>query len=196
VAEAGEEIGRTVVTRSVQLALRARLGHVLRALGPRLTSVALRYAPDRDAAEDIVENACEKALRHLDGFRGEARRSTWVHRIVVNESLMWLRSERRRARRLAEVDEDSGAEWTEPSPGPAQRVNARQQRELLWRALAALPADERDVLVRCALEDTSYERFSTERGIGPAAAKSRAFRGRRRLRDLLIESDIRGLGDF
>ena len=50
------------------------------------------------------------------------------------------------------------------------------------------------MLVRCALQGVSYEQFSSETGVRPAAAKSRAFRGRRRLRVLLELDDAQGAG--
>jgi len=161
------------------------LGRQLAALRPRMTSVALRFAPDRDAAEDIVQNALVKALRGHARFRGQARLSTWLHRIVVNESLMWLRSQGRRLRRHGELDEAAEADPVEPSLGPAETLAARRRRERVWAGLRALSEDEREVLVHCALRERSYEAFGAERGLGAAAVKSRAFRARRRLREVL-----------
>ncbi|MGH0035457.1 MAG: RNA polymerase sigma factor [Myxococcota bacterium] len=172
------------------------LGRQILGLRPRMTSVALRYAPDRDAAEDIVQNACEKALRHLDQFRGRARLSTWLHRIVVNESLMWLRSEKRRAARTSDLERSHDPQWAEAAPGPGERLDAEQRRQRLLASLAALPPDEREVIQRCGLEELSYEQFSAERGLRPAAVKSRAFRGRRRLRALLARDGAPSLRDF
>lgn len=51
-----------------------------------------------EAAADVVQNAFEKGLRDCEVFRGQARPSTWVHRIVVNEAFMGLRRESRGAR--------------------------------------------------------------------------------------------------
>ncbi len=171
------------------------LGTQLSELRPRMTSVAQRFAPDREAAEDIVQNAYEKAIRHFERFRGQARLSTWLHRIVVNESLMWLRSEKRRSRRLLEVDEWSESEWVEPAPGPAERLDARLLRRRLQRGLEALPEDEREVLLHCALREESYAQFGARRGLRPMAAKSRAFRARRRLRELLGSEASQALSD-
>ena len=65
-----------------------------------MTSVALGISRCRDAAEDIVQNAFEKAVRNLHQFDGRARFSTWLHRIVVNASLMKIRSRSRRPEAL------------------------------------------------------------------------------------------------
>lgn len=163
------------------------LGSTLTLLRPRMTSVALRFAPSRDAAEDIVQSAFEKALRHLEQFRGGAQLSTWIHRIVVNESLMWLRSEKRRSWRLLDVEECDQSEWADADLDPSQDLIARERAERLRQSIAALPPGEQEVLLLCALQDVSYEEFHLRTGVRPAAAKSRAFRGRRRLRELLGE---------
>ncbi len=89
----------TALARALPHCDRGRLGALFRSLEPRLTAVALRITRDESTAQDVVQNAFEKALRHGHRFRGECLVSTWMHRIVANEALMWLRSERRRARR-------------------------------------------------------------------------------------------------
>ena len=162
------------------------LGAELCALRPRMTRVALRFAP-RDAADDIVQGAFEKALRNLHRFRGHARFSTWLHRFVVNEALMWLRSERRRRVRELDLDDCGDPAWESRDPDPAERLVASRRHALLHAGLARLPRDERDVLLRCGLGDVSYEAFGRETGLRAAAAKSRAFRARRKLRAWLEE---------
>lgn len=166
------------------------LDEQLKSLRPVMTSVALRFAPNLDAAEDIVQNAFEKAVIHLEKFQGRSRFSTWLHRIVVNEALMWLRGERRRARRFLEIDPNEPGNWREGSwvePDPEQQLSALQRAERVRACVRALPCGERLVLQRCSLGEVSYEQFFAETGIRPPAAKSRAFRARQRLRSLLVE---------
>jgi len=164
------------------------LGALLETLRPRLVAVALRHVRDPDVAGDVVQGAFEKALRHRRQFRGQARVSTWVHRIVVNEALMWLRAERRRLRRAGSLDEAPPEALTDPAPDAAAGLARRQAARRLREGLAGLGADERDVLECCVLEGRSYAEYGAERGLHPAAAKSRAFRARRRLRALLREA--------
>lgn len=163
--------------------LEAQLG----GLRPRMRSVARGIVRNTDAAEDVVQNAFEKALRGLHGFDGRARLSTWVHRIVVNESLMWLRSESRRRKRF-ELESESGIDadrHADPGGDPSQPLFERERAGWLRAGLASLPAAERDVLEHCALAGESYEAYGRRAGIGSAAAKSRAYRGRQRLRTWL-----------
>jgi RNA polymerase sigma factor (sigma-70 family) len=113
-----------------------------------------------------------------------ARLSTWLHRIVVNEALMWLRSEGRRRRRLGSLTAD-------PSLGPAVEIHPQsrwarcEQVEELRRYVARLPEPERGVIEACALGERSYADYAAANSIAAEAAKSRAFRARRRLRDWL-----------
>jgi len=166
---------------------RGELGVRLAELRPRMISVALRFAPNRHAAEDVVQNAYEKVVRNIARFRHHARLSTWIHRIVVNEALMWLRSEKRRARYFQDLPDWESLERVEPAPDPAQRMCARQRVQRVRAGIEALPAAEREVLQQCALGELSYEEFCARQGTRPAAAKSRAFRARRRLRASLAD---------
>ncbi len=164
-------------------------GTQLAELRPRMLAVAQRYVRDVDVAHDVVQNATEKALRHRDQFAGRARLSTWFHRIVANEALMWLRSERRRAGRCETVNESLCHELPDPAPGPSDQLAARRRVRRVEAALATLGADERDVVVQCLVRGRSYQDYGAERGIHAGAAKSRAFRARRRLARTLGNSE-------
>lgn len=155
------------------------LGALLAELEPRLRAVALRFTRDPANAADVVQNAFEKAIRHRDHFRGEARISTWLHRIVANEALMWLRGEKRRGETFVASGDEPGV--IDPAPSPCASLAERERRERISRGLASLRDDEREVLTCCALEGKSYAEYGRAAGLHPSAVKSRAFRARRRL---------------
>jgi RNA polymerase sigma-70 factor (ECF subfamily) len=174
--------------RELPLADPDALGALLAELEPRLLAVALRLTRDRDVAQDMVQAAFEKAIRHGHRFRGDSRVSTWLHRIVANESLMWLRSHGRRAQRTRPLEGADELTLTDPGPDALESLDRRQRAARVQNALGALPCEERDVLLACGLHGRSYHDYGRERGIHPAALKSRAFRARRRLGSLLAES--------
>jgi RNA polymerase sigma-70 factor (ECF subfamily) len=151
----------------------------------RLRRVALRITRDAAAADDVVQNALEKALRHRASFRGEAKPSTWLHRIVVNEALAWRRSEARRARHAQGAREAAGAP---AAPLPLDALLLREQGERVLRALAGLRAQDRELLARFAL-DGDYAAFARRTRVKASAAKTRAFRARRALRAALADRD-------
>jgi RNA polymerase sigma-70 factor (ECF subfamily) len=164
-----------------------RLGALIRSLEPRLAAVALGVTKDPDAAQDVLQNAFEKVLRGGEKFRGQSRVSTWLYRIVTNEALMWRRQQsRRRESPLEDRGEESFAAAQIPR-SPAEIAEWRQQIERLRDALDQLPHIEHEVLRSCVLEGRSYAEFSERAGLHPAAVKSRAFRARRRLAEILRE---------
>ena len=164
-----------------------RLGALLASLEPRLSAVALRFTRDPDAARDVVQNAFEKVLRHGEKFRGDARVSTWLHRIVSNEALMWLRTQRRQNETRLDCADDDLPIAVDAAPTPAEALERREQLNRLWDGLCELSHEERDVVACCALGGQSYAEYGKRTGLHPTAVKSRAFRARRRLADLLQE---------
>ena len=167
-----------------------QLGALLRDLQPRLRAVAMRYTRDADAAQDVLQNAFEKVIRHCDQFRGGSLPSTWMHRIVANEALMWLRSEKRRSQRLTPMEDIEHIPVEDQAPAVPELLEQHEGVARVRRAIALLRPEEQQVIERCALEDRSYRQFSSEFGVHPAAAKSRAFRARRRLGQLLATREI------
>jgi RNA polymerase sigma-70 factor (ECF subfamily) len=150
----------------------------------RLHHVALRITRDAAAADDVVQSAFEKALRHSTSFRGEARPSTWLHRIVVNEALMWHRSESRRRTQLARSAATQSDDETH-APSPLDALLASERREEVLRALERLRPDDADLLAHWAASDRGYTSWAAERGMRPTAVKTRAFRARRALREAM-----------
>jgi RNA polymerase sigma-70 factor (ECF subfamily) len=156
-----------------------RMGRVLSHLEPRLTAVARRLVRDPDAAEDVVQNAFEKVLRHCERFRGNAQPSTWMHRIVVNEAFLWLRRETRRA--PTHIEPGDWERMCSRAEDPEQAFAAREDRDRLEQALARLAERDRGVLTESVLEGRAYAALAREHGLSTGAIKSRAFRARRRL---------------
>ena len=150
-----------------------------------LRQVALRITRDGDAADDVLQSAVEKALRHRRRFRGEARASTWLHRIVVNEALMWYRGERRRTARSARLAESLASAPPEPGAQPLDALLARERSELVRRALRSLRPEDAELLRHCSVEERGHVGWAQRCGMRAAAAKTRAFRARRALRALL-----------
>jgi RNA polymerase sigma-70 factor (ECF subfamily) len=144
----------------------------------RMHRAALRITRDAAAAEDAVASALEKALRHRHAFRGDAKPSTWLHRIVVNEALAWRRSETRRARHTQAAG-DTEATRPAAAPNPLDALLLRERRDETLGALARLRPADRELLVRAAL-DGRYADLSPE--LAPATVKMRVFRARRALR--------------
>lgn len=163
------------------------LAALLVRLEPRLRRLANRYVRDPDASGDVVQRAFEKVLRHVGQFRQHAQPSTWVHRIVVNEALMWLRSERRRAARCVRAHDFACEEVRDPAPLPLEQVERAETSRHVRAALTRLRPADRELLERSVLEDVGSVALARSIGIHPATLKSRTYRARRKLAALLAE---------
>ncbi len=142
-------------------------------------SVSLRLAisilRDREEAEDQVQNAYWKAFRHIGQFHFDAKFSTWITRIVVNQCLMRLRSARR-ASWLYIDDPGSGAEergtldLTDPARSPEMQFGTRELAALLQREIRRIPPLLRRVFELRELDELPMAEVAEQLGISMAAA--------------------------
>ena len=146
---------------------------------------------DDAEAEDALQEAYMQAYRSLGSFRADARFSTWLARIVVNESLMRLRKQSRRAsivpiQAAAPVDEveqvsDDAMERPDSSAARAE------MRRLLEAQIDHLPDAYRTVFMLRAVEEMSVEETAAVLGIPEATVRTRFFRARSLLREGLAQ---------
>ena len=138
----------------------------------RLWAVALRTLGEPEEAADAVQDACLSAYRSAATYRGDARVTTWLHRIVVNACLDRLR--RRAARPAVPLPEQLPAD-------PRDHLAERETELDVERALAALPLDQRTAIVLVDLQGLSVQEAATALGVPTGTVKSRCSRGRARL---------------
>jgi RNA polymerase sigma-70 factor (ECF subfamily) len=181
-------------------------GGNLRALEPlmrrhnrMLYRTARAILGDEAEAEDAVQEAYLRAYRALSGFRGDAKLSTWLVRIVANEALM---RRRRRPRTAAVVPLDRAAapseEWNtimSDGPGPDQDAARAEMRTIIEARIDALPDNYRAVFVLRALEEMTVEETAAVLEIPEATVRTRLFRARALLREALAQEVDRGLED-
>jgi RNA polymerase sigma-70 factor (ECF subfamily) len=146
---------------------------------------------DDAEAEDALQEAYLQAYRSLGTFRADARFSTWLARIVVNESLMRLRKHARRASivpiqaaaPVEEVEQVSDDAMDKPDTS-AERG---EMRRLLEAQIDLLPDAYRTVFMLRAVEELSVEETSAVLDIPPATVRTRFFRARSLLREGLAQ---------
>jgi RNA polymerase sigma-70 factor (ECF subfamily) len=151
---------------------------------------------DDAEAEDALQEAYLQAYRTIGGYRGEARLSTWLARVVANEALMRLRKQ---ARRSAIVPLQAGVpveEINEIAEGsmdktPESSARRAEVRKLLEQRIDALPGAYRAVFMLRAVEEYSVEETAAILQIPEATVRSRFFRARSLLREgLASEVDL------
>jgi len=142
----------------------------------RLWAVALRTLGDREEAADAVQDALLSAYRSAASFRGDARVTTWLHRIVVNACLDRVR--RRKARPTVPLPEQGS------SQEPADRHDALSARETaldVASALALLSVEQRTAILLVDVQGLPVEEAAAVLAVPVGTVKSRCSRGRARL---------------
>jgi RNA polymerase sigma-70 factor (ECF subfamily) len=161
---------------------------LVRTSGGRLLAVARRFLRDEEAARDAVQETFLSAFRAIQNFDGHSQLATWLHRIVVNASLMRLRSRQRRAEQSIEPLLPSFGEdgqhvepvmaWTEC---PERVLAQKELRAVVRAAIAGLPDSYRTVLVMRDIEGLSTQEAADVVGISENALKLRLHRARQAL---------------
>ena len=159
-------------------------GPAVRALyerySPRVYAVVRRIAADDDLAQDYAQEAWIRAIRALPTFRGEARFSTWLHRIAVNSALQAVRTAETRQKREGPMPESLAVD-------PPARDALLSQR-LEW-ALDRLPERMRKVLILHDVEGYTHDEIGELLGTTRGTSKSQLFKARGKMRVLLKDLD-------
>ncbi|HEY3076774.1 MAG TPA: RNA polymerase sigma factor [Burkholderiales bacterium] len=146
---------------------------------------------DDAEAEDALQEAYVQAYHALGSFRGEAKLSTWLARIVANEALMRLRKQTRRAE-IVPIQPAAGQELeqvtdTNMHNAPDASAERKEVRALLEAQIDALPDAYRTVFMLRAVEELPVEEVSAILQIPPATVRTRYFRARSLLREALAQ---------
>lgn len=143
-------------------------------------SLAMWLLRDPTLAEEVVQDAFERALRYFPSFRGDGEARAWLLQIVRTTAFDALA----RRRRGAEVPLPEGEYATplvEPGPDPESVLRDRQAIRHLDEALAGLPVEWRECLVLRELEGLSYREIARVAGVPVGTVMSRLFRARKAL---------------
>jgi len=133
-------------------------------------------------ADDVVQQACLRALRFFPGFRGGDARS-WLLTIVRNTCYTWLQTNRP-LQSAAEFDENL-APPDSRSPNPEEAALQSDTSAIVHKALEKLPANFREVLVLRELQGLSYREIASITGVPAGTVMSSLSRARQRLRQTL-----------
>lgn len=191
-----------------EIAARVRAGDhkafevLMRRYNRPLYRTARSILKDDADAEDVLQESYLLAFRRIHQFRGDAKLSTWLTRIVVNEAIARSRTTTRRAQILdlhhgadlanggANGGSDIDMEQSN-SEQPDEAAMRSEARTLLERKIDALPDAFRTVFVLRALEELTVEEVAGSLGIPEATVRTRFFRARSLLREsLALEMDV------
>lgn len=154
----------------------------------KVYNLALRMVGNADDAFDMTQEAFIKAFSSISGFRGDSRFSVWLYRLTTNICLDFLRREKRRPHSSLTYTEDSGdREFEIPDErfSPQEEAEKKELREAVRRGLALMPADYRAILLLREIDGLSYEEIGDALSLEAGTVKSRIFRARKKLCDIL-----------
>ena len=165
---------------------------LVRANNQRLYRAAWSVLRNKADAEEAVQEGYMKAFAAIDRFAGGSSLATWLTRIVVNEAISRVRAARRRKRSLGEagvsvLDDYRASLETAPSlnPAPEEQVMRRELSRLLQAAITQLPETFRLVFVLHEIEGLSADEVAASIGAPAETVRTRLFRARRKLREIL-----------
>lgn len=158
----------------------------------RLYQVAFRILSNPHDAEDAVQDSLLCAFRNLNQFRGNAKFSTWLHRIAINSSLIRLRK-RKSLREFSLEPEFTGEDLLAPGidlrsaeSNPEEQCAQLEEREIISEALLELPGPFRTAIELCDLEGLPVRDAAEKLGVPLSTLKTRLHRSRRALKTTIL----------
>lgn len=147
---------------------RAAFNEVVRIYSEPLYWQIRRMVENHDDASDILQNTFMKAWQSIESFRGDARLSTWLYRIALNESITHLAKERKRLNLSLDDEAAHLAGLVEAD----KWVDGDELAKELRKAIATLPEKQRMVFNMKYFDDMKYERMSEILGTSVGALKA------------------------
>ncbi len=183
-AQDGEHGGRPVTEAFDEL---------FNAYEQKIFNLVYRLVGDFEDAADLTSETFVRALRAYDRFRGDAHPYTWLYRIAVNLCKNYFRQQQHRSRVHSfsldaplEGDERSSArEIEDTGQEPQQRVEAGELEAQVQGCLLKLRPDFRALIILRDIQGLSYREIAGILGCPERSVKSRLFRARSKLRELL-----------
>jgi RNA polymerase sigma-70 factor (ECF subfamily) len=164
------------------------------AYGRRVSALVLRMLGNRAEAEDLTQEVFVQVFKAIGTFRGESKLSTWIYRIAVN--LCKNRSKYLRVRHANEQDEleavaeriplgDGQKSNTAHIERPDEAMAGRQVEKIVQDAILKIDPAFRECLILRDVEELSYEEIEQITGLAAGTVKSRIFRARAQLKEIV-----------
>lgn len=159
-------------------------GEIVRRWERKIFALCFGMLAREDDARDAAQETFIAAYRNLSKFRGEAKVSSWLHRIAVNQCL----TTKRRAKTRSEdfLDEDKNEEEryfvTPEKLSPSRTTEANERLTLVRQAVTSLPSDLRQIIVMKEFEEMTFQEISETLEVPLSTVKSRLYTALKQLR--------------
>ncbi len=167
-------------------------GEIVRRWERKIFGLCFGMLGREDDARDAAQEAFIAAYRNLKNFRGEAKVSSWLHRIAVNQCLTTKRRQKTRAEDF--LDPEDGAEErtfvASPNISPARTTEKAERVTLVRQAVGALPTDLRQVIIMKEFEEMTFQEISETLELPLSTVKSRLYTALKQLRMKLERTPV------
>jgi len=171
---------------------REAFGEIVRRWERKIFALCFGMLGREDDARDAAQETFISAYRNLSGFRGDAKVSSWLHRIAVNQCLTYKRRAKTRSEEFLD-SEDGSEERVFIAPlqnSPARRAEQFERLKLVRTAVSSLPTELRQIVVMKEFEDMTFQEISDTLELPLSTVKSRLYTALKQLRMKLERSPI------
>jgi len=168
-------------------------GEIVRRWERRIFALAYGILGREDDARDATQETFLAAFRSLRGFRGDAKVSSWLHRIAVNQCITRQRQARvKNEAALDDEEEKDAASFATPVRySPARVVESRQETAAVRRAINSLPVELRQVVIMKEFEELTFREIADVLELPLSTVKSRLYTAMKQLQMRLQKFESR-----
>lgn len=167
-------------------------GEIVKRWERKIFALCFGMLSREDEAKDAAQETFIAAYRNLPNFRGEAKVSSWLHRIAVNQCLTKQRRTKTRSETFLD-DEDNSAEKVFVAPlnkSPARIIEQNERHLHVRHAVNSLPVDLRQVIVMKEFEEMTFQEISETLELPLSTVKSRVYTALKQLRMKLEKTPL------
>ncbi|UCE93848.1 MAG: sigma-70 family RNA polymerase sigma factor [Flavobacteriaceae bacterium] len=145
-------------------------------------NTAYNFIKDDDIAQDVMQEAFIKAFKKIDSYTGEASFGAWLKRIVINQSLDWLKK-----KKIETVELKDEVTYL-PNDDPWE-VESEISMAAIYKCIEALPQKCKNVVKLYLLEGYDHQEVAQILQISEVSSRSQLSRGKSKLKELLIHEN-------
>ena len=166
-------------------------GELVRRWERRIFALTYGMLGREEDARDATQETFLAAFRNLRGFRGEAKVSSWLHRIAVNQCISRQRRAKVRSESALDEQDDAGSFAAPVSESPVHVVEGRQETLAVRRAINSLPIELRQIVVMKEFEELTFREISDALDLPLSTVKSRLYTALKQLQMRLQKFESR-----
>jgi RNA polymerase sigma-70 factor (ECF subfamily) len=180
----------------VELAVTAQnpdaFGEIVKRWERKIFALCFGMLSREDEAKDAAQETFISAYRNLKNFRGDAKVSSWLHRIAVNQCLTIKRRTKTRSESYLDDEENAGEKFF-VAPArlmPSKTTEQTERLNLVRQAVYSLPADLRQIIVMKEFEEMTFQEISEALELPLSTVKSRLYTALKQLRMKLERTPV------